>query len=143
MDNSAPSDVPGAQSRILILGATGGTGRLIVRQALARGHDVTALVRSPEKGRGLEGARIIVGDARDGAALRGAVAGQAAIISALGTPASPFGEVTILPTATRALVSAIKARQVARLVCVEGVGAATPLSCSLLVLQLFWLVYAA
>lgn len=36
--------------KILVLGATGGTGRLIVAQSLARGYDVTALVRSPREG---------------------------------------------------------------------------------------------
>ncbi len=34
---------------LVVLGATGGTGRLVVEQALAAGHTVTALVRSPEK----------------------------------------------------------------------------------------------
>ncbi len=55
MENSVSHDIPAARSRILVLGATGGTGRPIVRQALARGHDVTALVRSPEKARDLAG----------------------------------------------------------------------------------------
>jgi len=32
--------------KIPVLGATGGTGRLIVRDALAKGHSVVALVRS-------------------------------------------------------------------------------------------------
>jgi putative NADH-flavin reductase len=113
---------PGA-AKILVLGATGGTGRLIVRQALARGHDVAALVRSPGKGGGLEGARLIAGDARDEATLRKALEGRDAVISALGTGASPFWEVTLLSTATRALVSAMKAERVARLVCITGIGA--------------------
>ena len=51
------------------------------------------------------------------------VEGQDAAISAFGTPASPFSEVTLLSTATRALVSAMKAEQVARLVCITGMGA--------------------
>lgn len=58
-------------SKVLVLGATGATGRLIVSQALARGHDVTALVRSPDKGSDLEGAKRIVGDARDKSAAQG------------------------------------------------------------------------
>jgi hypothetical protein len=45
------------------------------------------------------------------------------VVSALGTPASPFREVTLLSTATRALVSAMKAEQVSRLVCITGIGA--------------------
>ncbi|MGJ4955948.1 SDR family oxidoreductase [Bradyrhizobium sp. HKCCYLRH2015] len=108
---------------ILVLGATGGTGRLIVRDALARGHHVTALVRSPERAGDLQGAQLIVGDARDEATLRKALKGQNAVISSLGTPLSPFREVTTLSTSTRALVNAMKAEHVARLVAITGIGA--------------------
>lgn len=112
-----------APSKLLVLGATGGTGRLIVSQALARGHQVTALVRSPEKASDLKGAKLVVGDVRDERALRDALKGQDAVVSALGTPASPFREVTLLSTATRALVDAMKAEHVSRLVCITGLGA--------------------
>jgi len=109
--------------KILVLGATGGTGRLIVGQAVARGYDVAALVRSPDRARHLGGAELIVGDARDEQVLRQALRGRDAVISALGTPASPRREVTLLSTATRALVSAMQAEQVARLVGITGMGA--------------------
>jgi len=112
-----------AQSKILVVGATGGTGRLIVGQALERGQQVTALVRSPEKASELKGAKLIVGDVRDEKVLREAVKGQDAVVSALGTPASPFREVTLLSTATRALVGAMKAEHGSRLVCITGMGA--------------------
>jgi putative NADH-flavin reductase len=110
-------------SKLLVLGATGGTGRLIVSQASARGHQVTALVRSSEKASDLKGASLIVGDVRDENALREALKGQDAVVSALGTPASPFREVTLLSIATRALVNAMKAEHVSRLVCITGIGA--------------------
>lgn len=110
-------------TKILVLGASGGTGQLIVKRALAKGYDVTALVRSAEKGRELNGARLVIGDARDDAALRQALKGQDAVISALGTPASPTKAVTLLSTATRALVGAMKAEQVSRLVAITGLGA--------------------
>ncbi|ARM90845.1 putative NADH-flavin reductase [Rhizobium leguminosarum] len=112
-----------AAPKILVLGATGPTGRHIVSQAVSRGYDVTVLVRSPEKAAGMKGAKIIVGDARDENVLRRAVKGRDAVISALGTPASPFREVTLLSTATRAFVSAMKAERVSRLVTVTGMGA--------------------
>ena len=50
--------------KILVLGATGGTGRLIVRDALAKGHSVVALVRSKANA-DLPGVDMIEGDARD------------------------------------------------------------------------------
>lgn len=109
--------------KILILGATGPTGRHIVRQAVARGYDVTVFVRSPEKAADLTGARIVEGDARDEKALRQAVKGRNAVISALGTPASPFREVTLLSSATRTLIDAMMAERVARLVAITGIGA--------------------
>ena len=80
------------------------TSGLIVAQALARGYDVSVLVRSAEKASDLDGAKLIVGDARNESALRQALKGRDAVISALGTPASPFREVTLLSSATRALV---------------------------------------
>jgi uncharacterized protein YbjT (DUF2867 family) len=114
---------PEGATKILVLGATGVTGRLIVNQAVARGYDVTVLVRSAEKARDITGAKLIVGDARDETALRAALKGREAVVSALGTSVSPFREVTLLSTATRALVSAMKAEQISRLVCITGMGA--------------------
>jgi len=111
------------QPKLLVLGATGATGRLIVSKAVARGYEVSVLVRSAEKANGLKGAKLIVGDARDEKALRQALQGRDAVISALGTPASPFREVTLLSSATRALVRAMKAEQVSRLVSITGMGA--------------------
>ncbi len=112
-----------AAPKILVLGATGPTGRHIVSQALARGYDFTILVRSPEKATDMKGAKVVVGDARDEKVLRQAAKGRDAVISALGTPASPFRDVTLLSTATRALVSAMKTEHVSRLVAITGMGA--------------------
>jgi uncharacterized protein YbjT (DUF2867 family) len=123
MQNQETDSSQATRPKLLVLGATGGTGQLIVSQALARGYDVAVLVRSAEKTRDLDGVERIVGDARDERILRQALQGRDAVISALGTPASPFREVTLLSTATRALVGAMKAEQVSRLVCITGLGA--------------------
>jgi uncharacterized protein YbjT (DUF2867 family) len=66
MNNPTTNTGEMPRANILVLGATGGTGRLIISQALARGHQVAALVRSPEQADNLKGAQIIVGDAMDG-----------------------------------------------------------------------------
>lgn len=109
--------------KILVLGATGATGRLIVGKALAEGHYVVALVRSKAKAEGLTGAELVEGDARDAAALTRAIAGCDAVVSSLGTAMSPLREVTLLSTATRALVRVMAEQNIRRLVCITGLGA--------------------
>ncbi|MBW8743683.1 MAG: SDR family oxidoreductase [Sphingomonas sp.] len=110
--------------KLLVTGATGGTGQVIVRLAIAQGHAVTALVRSVAKAAALlPGATLVEGDARDEAAILRGLDGCDAVISALGTPISPFREVTLLSEATAALVAAMTLRRVTRLVCITGVGA--------------------
>src|SRR5436309_1409850 len=74
----------GRAVKLLLLGATGGTGRQLLSQALEAGHEVTALARSPEKLNAQEHLLIQRGDATDPQALDGAVAGQDAVLSALG-----------------------------------------------------------
>lgn len=111
--------------RILVIGATGGTGQAIVREALARGHEITALVRSRAKAAALlAGASLEEGDARDPVVLSRALDGCDAVISALGTrKISLFKPVTLMSDATRALVSSMEKQGVARLVCITGLGA--------------------
>lgn len=123
MAGSGNDKIPTPHSKILILGATGGTGRLIVKEALARGYDVSVLVRSAEKGRDLGGVKLVIGDARDETVMREALRGRDAVVSALGTPASPFRQVTLLSSATRRLVDAMKSEGVTRLVAITGMGA--------------------
>jgi uncharacterized protein YbjT (DUF2867 family) len=81
------------EMKILVLGATGATGRLIVGEAMAKGYEVVALIRSKAKSADLAGAELVEGDARDAAALTGAIAGCDAVVSSLGTAMSPFREV--------------------------------------------------
>jgi uncharacterized protein YbjT (DUF2867 family) len=109
--------------KVLVLGATGATGRLIVGKAIAKGYEVVALVRSKAKAADLAGVELIEGDARDPAALTRAIAGCDAVVSSLGTAMSPFKEVSSLSTATRALVGVMAAQNVRRLVCITGLGA--------------------
>jgi putative NADH-flavin reductase len=72
--------------KVLVLGATGGTGREVVSQALQQGHDVTVLVRNAERlTTGTGQLRVLTGSVADDArALTAAVGGQDAVISTLG-----------------------------------------------------------
>ena len=110
--------------KLLIIGATGATGREIVTQALSQGHEVTALVRDATRAAFNPSVKIAVGDVLDVRTLEKALAGQDAVISSLGSVASgPFKEMTLLSEGTRNLVATMQTQSVKRLVCITGVGA--------------------
>jgi putative NADH-flavin reductase len=106
--------------KILVLGATGATGQLIVRDALAGGHYVVALVRAKARA-DLPGAELIEGDVRDEETLARALNGCDAVISALGTGMG-LREVDLLTVATRALIAAMTRAGVRRLICISALG---------------------
>jgi len=106
--------------KVLVLGATGGTGRLIVRDSVAKGYSVVALVRSTAHA-DLPGAELIEGDARDEATLARAMDGCDAVVSALGTGMGRR-KVDLLTVATRALIAAMTRNDVRRLVCISALG---------------------
>jgi uncharacterized protein YbjT (DUF2867 family) len=72
---------------ILVVGATGGTGKEVVRQAREAGYRVRALVRDADKARGQLGSdvELVVGDVRTGAGVDAAVRGVDYVVSALGS----------------------------------------------------------
>jgi len=95
----------------VVLGATGRTGRLVVEQAIAAGHTVTALVRSPEKlTTGNSNLRVISGEATDASAVSRALKGADAVISTLG------GKGSLIADSTQAIVTAARAAVVSRVV---------------------------
>jgi len=106
--------------KLLLLGATGGTGRQLLAQALEAGHETTALVRSPEKLTAEDHLLVRAGDATDPEALDAAVAGQDAALSALGVR-SPLGDDLITPS-LRALVPAMQKHGVRRLIWLSALG---------------------
>jgi putative NADH-flavin reductase len=99
---------------IAIIAATGATGRELLAQALAGGHDVTAVVRTPSKLQ--PGVKFVQADlARpDRAALERAVAGSDAVISALG--ATSKAEAGVATRGTLAIVDAMRATGARRLI---------------------------
>lgn len=107
--------------KLLIFGATGGTGRLLVEQALAQGHAVTAFVRNPAK-LAIEHAnlKIVQGDVMDLASVERAMQGQEAVLAALGAPAMKSG--TVRSDGTRNIVRAMEKAGVRRLVCQTSLG---------------------
>jgi len=78
--------------KLVVLGATGGTGLEIVRQAVERGHSVTALVRSPERLKAFrDHITIKQGDLLNSAELEEAIKGHDAILSGFG-PRTPISK---------------------------------------------------
>lgn len=82
---------------LLILGATGGTGRALVEQALEQGHIVTAFARDPSRVRTThQNLRIVKGDILDYNSVETAIRGQDAALSALGIRVSVWPLITIV-----------------------------------------------
>lgn len=111
-----------APQKILVIGATGGTGRELVRQALERGYEVTAFVRTPSKF-GIEHPklRIMQGDVMDYDSVEAAVPGHDAVLSALGHKRY-FGPSHILSEGTGNILQAMEKQGVRRFVCETSLG---------------------
>lgn len=109
-------------ARVLIVGATGGTGRQLVVQTLERGHAVTAFVRDPSRLE-IDHPQLTVaqGDVLDQASVEAAMRGQEAVVSALGHKRF-FYPTRILSQGTRNILRAMENHGVPRLVCMTSLG---------------------
>jgi putative NADH-flavin reductase len=107
--------------KIVIFGATGGTGRQLVQEALDAGHEVTAFAREPAKLDDIRHAnlRLVQGDVLDRAAVESAVAGHDAVLCAIGAGA---GRTTLREEGTAAIVRAMQKTGVRRLICQSSIG---------------------
>ncbi len=106
--------------QVTVFGAAGGTGRHVVDQALAAGHDVTVLVRDPQRlGQVDPRVTVEVGDARDPEAVARAVTGTHGVISTIG--GQGMGRSTAITDAVTTIVAGVPAGT--RLLAVSTVGA--------------------
>jgi putative NADH-flavin reductase len=105
--------------RLTIFAATGGVGRQLLDQAIAAGHQVTAVVRDPTK-LSHQGVRVVTADlaAPDPATLKSAVDGADAVLSGLG--ARSAAEAGVAWRGTLAIVQAMRAAGVRRIVVVSA-----------------------
>lgn len=122
---AAPSSGGGPRhppARVLVVGATGGTGRQLVAQALERGHAVTALVRDPSRLQvGHPRLTVVQGDVLDAGSVEAAMRGQDAVLCALGHRRY-FRPTRTLSEGTRNILRAMEAHHVPRLVCETSLG---------------------
>ncbi len=109
--------------KLTIFAATGGIGRQVLRQAVAAGHDVTAVVRDPT--RVPAGIRTVTADLAtpEGAVLAAAVAGADGVLSGLGRRSR--ADAGIAARGTGAIVDAMGATGVRRIVVVSAAPVAT------------------
>jgi uncharacterized protein len=106
--------------KIALFGATGTIGQRILKEALHRGHEVTAVVRNPEK-LTVQHAnlRVVTGDVLKADQVADAVRGHDAVVSSIG-PAP--GQEQGIVDATKSLIDGVKRSGVRRLIAVGGAG---------------------
>ena len=107
--------------KLVVFGSTGGIGSQVVEQALAAGHEVTAIARHPSaipfRHEHLE---VVEGDVLEPETIRGAIAGKDAVISALG--ARDRAPTTIYSEGVANIMQAMQAAQVCRIFCISASG---------------------
>ena len=107
--------------KLLIFGATGRTGQELVQQALAANHEVTAFVRDPARVSSRDPRlQIVQGNVREAGSLAQSVAGQDAVISALGTSKGSGDD--FMTVASTNIVAAMRQAGVRRLIWQSGAG---------------------
>jgi putative NADH-flavin reductase len=102
--------------KIVLIGATGYVGSRLLKEALSRGHHVTAIISNP--GTLPADARLttVAGDATNPQALATLVFGHDAVISAFNPKLDPDG------TGTQAIIDGVRLGGVPRLLVVGGAG---------------------
>ena len=111
--------------KVLVIGAAGKTGRLVVDRALAAGHSVKALVHDTEtlaEHPFAEGVQIVQGDVHDRATVQTAMTACDAVIDALGGK-TPFLKTDLESSAARVVLAAMKDAGAKRLVAISVLGA--------------------
>ena len=107
---------------VLVVGATGSIGRLVVDEATREGYSVRALVRNPGKAPELfPGAQVVVGDLTHGETLTAAVDGVDAVVFTLGSDGGKLGAENVDYGGVRNVLRALGSRRV-RLALMTAIG---------------------
>jgi putative NADH-flavin reductase len=107
---------------VIIIGAAGKTGSIVVDRAVAAGHTVTAFVRDAAAYTApLPSVRVAAGDATDVARLGKEMTGQDAVIDTIGGK-TPFFNTELERTVAKAVLAAMKQANVRRLIAVSALG---------------------
>jgi len=98
--------------KVALIGATGNIGGKVLSELVARGHEVTAIARNPDKVAAPAKVHPKKGDASDAAATAALIAGHDAVVSSV-----PFA-----PGLSASVIDAVKRSGVKRYVMVGGAG---------------------
>lgn len=105
---------------LTIFGASGGTGTCLVEQALATGHEITAVVRDasrlavPHHPR----LRVFTADVMDPDSINAAVTGADAVLTAVGPRGT--GATTVITDSARSIIAAMQKTGAPRLLMLSG-----------------------
>jgi putative NADH-flavin reductase len=107
--------------KVIIFGATGGTGQELVKQALELGYEATAFVRDPEKLKISDHKlKIFQGNVLNLENVSRAIRNQDAVLCSIGTPASDKS--TLRAEGTANIIEAMEKSGVTRLICQTSLG---------------------
>lgn len=107
--------------KIVIFGASGKTGRLLVDQALDRGHEVTAVVRDTAKFTAKhKNLKVVLGQVLDPASTNELIPGHDAVLSALAPTGGGSGQQLIYSDSARSVLPAMSKHGIKRYVCITN-----------------------
>lgn len=111
--------------RVAILGASGKTGTPLIEEALAQGHEVIAIARTPGK-IASDDPRVTkrAGDAFDEATIIAALEGADAVITTVGKTDLRDKRINLSTAAHRSVVAGMQAHNISRLLVISSIGAA-------------------
>ena len=108
--------------KLIIFGATGGTGKHVLEQALHAGHEVTVFCRNPDKIKQQDSRlKIIQGDVLAVKKVTAALAGQDAVFCALGMP-NIRDKSRLRTQGTQAIIRGMEKQGIKRLICLSALG---------------------
>lgn len=107
--------------QITVFGASGKVGRLVVDEALARGHSVVVFVHNRSPFKNVSNLKIVKGDVRDKKSVGKALKGSDAVISALGSWGTPDKNILII--GMQNIIPAMDSAGIKRIVSLTGHGA--------------------
>jgi putative NADH-flavin reductase len=115
--------------KVIVFGATGGTGRHVIQQALDKGYQVTAVVRNPEQlSLRHPDLKLVKGDVLLPDTFQREIARHDAVISCLGI--AKIQKTTLYSVGIQNIIKAMRDSRIKRLVCISSGAISIPVNSS-------------